>query len=321
MGISLGYFWPGAVHLIHPFIKLLLFDESDCWGELLLRDPMTAALKNELADAIRRGDDDVTLKALVVSSGREDLLQMVQGDCETHGSLMEVICTLKRESEFLLLTRILEDEVLSALLISTSGHPYTAVGYAVRNGCLEILKFLATHPAFGLPSLTAPCDIPTGTVNRWLPVTLACLFNHTTVVKWLLATVPVGPELTHRLRTELPVSGFTGDFQIRDFVRWYISDPLAARRALRQSLKLSDEEVADVFALIIFLCEGLLQVPDDSDNSGRFFVIAQRLPMELQMRLCHLAAGPGFDRQSVLSIDSERAFKALALSLIEAANQ
>jgi len=45
------------------------------------------------------------------------------------------------------------------------------------------------------------------------------------------------------------------------------------------------------YALVIFLCDGLLQVNRQlKNNAVRFFGIAKRLPMEIQMLLCQRAS-------------------------------
>jgi len=76
---------------------------------------------------------------------------------------------------------------------------------------------------------------------------------------------------------------------------------------------------AEVFALTVFLCDDLLQFKPalvtttpaaTTPPALRFFTIAKRLPMELQMILCHRAMGS--TKESILRKDSETAFKALA---------
>ena len=83
-----------------------------------------------------------------------------------------------------------------------------------------------------------------------------------------------------------------------------------------------DELAAEVFALTVFLCDDLLQlkpaIDDDTPNSvsasaTHFFTVAKRLPMELQMILCHRAIGSM--KQNILRNNSEAAFKSLARSL------
>jgi len=51
-----------------------------------------------------------------------------------------------------------------------------------------------------------------------------------------------------------------------------------------------DEFAADYFALVVFLSDGLLQLKDLPDSPAmRFFRIATRLHMDLQMTLCNRA--------------------------------
>lgn len=101
-------------------------------------------------------------------------------------------------------------------------------------------------------------------------------------------------------------------------------DPEAVRFEMRVKLGWLDDTAADHFALIVFLCDGLLRIRE-KDGSGavlpfravwpsspaaRFFKIASRLPLELQMVLCYQVVGarslniPGEHR--------ERAFRSLA---------
>ena len=77
------------------------------------------------------------------------------------------------------------------------------------------------------------------------------------------------------------------------------------------------ELAAEVFALVIFLCDDLLRLKPALPASAitaaaaaaRFFVISKRLPMELQMILCHFAVGSM--KQNIRQKESELAFKLL----------
>ena len=83
-------------------------------------------------------------------------------------------------------------------------------------------------------------------------------------------------------------------------------------------LGMLDELAAEVFALTVFLCDDLLQLKPAAASDAdplRFFAIAKRLPMELQMILCHHAVGSM--KQNILRKDSEIAFKALARILLQ----
>jgi len=55
-----------------------------------------------------------------------------------------------------------------------------------------------------------------------------------------------------------------------------------------------DELAAEVFALIVFLSDGLLEIRIENEANrapARFFRIARKLPLELQMLLCSRVAG------------------------------
>jgi len=75
--------------------------------------------------------------------------------------------------------------------------------------------------------------------------------------------------------------------------------------------------IAEVFGLVILLCDGILQVvvveaagEDDIDlHRKRFFGMVRRLPMELQMVLCNRLHES--HRNSVLTKNSEPAFRAI----------
>ena len=49
---------------------------------------------------------------------------------------------------------------------------------------------------------------------------------------------------------------------------------------------------AEVFALVVFLCDGLLKIKEENmSGAARFFRMAKELPLELQMVLCHRVVG------------------------------
>jgi len=62
---------------------------------------------------------------------------------------------------------------------------------------------------------------------------------------------------------------------------------------------------------VVFVSDGLLQIKETAlTPAARFFKIARRLPLELQMVLCHLVMGS--DKEIVPGKESEVAFKELA---------
>jgi len=69
-----------------------------------------------------------------------------------------------------------------------------------------------------------------------------------------------------------------------------------------------------MFALVVFVSDGLLEIKDTTTTAARFFSIARRLPLELQMMLCHRVVGSA--KEIIPGKDSEVAFKELARRLL-----
>ena len=105
---------------------------------------------------------------------------------------------------------------------------------------------------------------------------------------------------------------------IADLIDSFEADPATTRQQLRELPHLRDPFIGEVFALVVFLCDGLLATTKPSaagaSEVARFFQIAIQLPMELQMVLCNRMFGSGKDY--VLTRHSEPAFKKLARLLI-----
>jgi len=71
-----------------------------------------------------------------------------------------------------------------------------------------------------------------------------------------------------------------------------------------------------MFALVVFVSDGLLQINDTTTSTpaARFFNIAAQLPLELQMVLCFRQVGS--TKEIIPGKDSEVAFKELARRLV-----
>jgi len=92
-------------------------------------------------------------------------------------------------------------------------------------------------------------------------------------------------------------------------------NPNETRHAMRLELGWYDEAAAEMFALMVFVSDGLLQVKDTTPTpAARFLSIARGLPLELQMVLCHRVVGS--PKEIIRAQDSEVAFKSLAESLL-----
>jgi len=81
-------------------------------------------------------------------------------------------------------------------------------------------------------------------------------------------------------------------------------------------VELGDELAAEMFAQVVFVSDGLLQVKDTTTPSpaARFFNIAAQLPLELQMVLCYRLVGSA--KEMIPSTEGEAAFTRLAKRLM-----
>ena len=98
------------------------------------------------------------------------------------------------------------------------------------------------------------------------------------------------------------------------------ADPISTRQQLRELPHFRGPFISEVFALVVFLSDGLLHVSESTtqqqqheSDARKFFQIAAQLPQELQMVLCNRVFGSGKDL--VLTKHSEPAFKKLTKQL------
>ena len=91
----------------------------------------------------------------------------------------------------------------------------------------------------------------------------------------------------------------------------YEADPLGTTLRMRRKHNFR-APAAQLFALIVYLCDDYfrLRPATRTTPAARFAFVASRLPMELQMRLCNLAAG--FEDHTIPQADVERGFMVMA---------
>ena len=229
-------------------------------------------------------------------------------------------------------------------------HDNTPLHQASSGGHVEVVKALLTHPDIranqkslsGHAPFSHSClygnvpvvrallkdprvDITLTDNHGWTPLWWASFKGHQGVVEWLLAS---GRDLGDinsaketpcdgKEYTALDIAKQSGHTEIAAVLEKFAANPEKTRRELRVKLGVLDELAAEIFALVIFLCDDQLQLKPalatiDTSNSAAlsFFSIVRRLPMEMQMMLCRRVAGSVKD--SILSKDSEAAFKSLA---------
>ena len=92
-------------------------------------------------------------------------------------------------------------------------------------------------------------------------------------------------------------------------------NPKNTRHAVRLEIGWYNEAAAEMFALVVFVSDGLLQIKDTTPSpAARYFEIARQLPLELQMMLCFRQVVSA--KEIISGKGREAAFKELARKLL-----
>jgi len=226
---------------------------------------------------------------------------------------------------------------------------WTALHHACHNGHSEVVKLLLVHPGINVNWQTRYGDTAIGIccksgllevarellkdvrVNVKLadmdgctPLWHAAYGESVEVVEWLIAARNDLGDLSKKGKdggeeyTVLEVSKLRANHEIMSLMARFVVNPERTRHDVRAKLGLLGALATEVFALTVFLCDGLLQLkPPAAGSRGgalRFFTISSKLPLELQMIMCHRVVQSAED--NILLKDSETAFKALARTLL-----
>ena len=143
-------------------------------------------------------------------------------------------------------------------------------------------------------------------------------FGHLDVIKWWIAS---GKEIDLGTPEDVDKTDAVGVAEEYDrtevvaLLERFKSDAAQTKHAMKAELGWYDELAAEVFAMVVFVSDGLLQIEDTTlSPAARFFNIAARLPLELQMVLCFRQVGS--DKEIIPGKESEVAFKELARRLL-----
>ena len=143
------------------------------------------------------------------------------------------------------------------------------------------------------------------------PLWAAARYDHLDIIKWWIVS---GREMDlgkpGKWNTDA-IGGAKnyGYAKVVTLLERFQSDAAQTRHAMRVELGLLDELAAEMFALVVFVSDGILRIKDTTP-AARFFNIAAQLPLELQMVLCFRLMGS--TNEIIPGKKREVAFKELA---------
>lgn len=159
--------------------------------------------------------------------------------------------------------------------------------------------------------------IDAGDLRHVTPLRSAARGGRMEVVKLLLADgrrVELGSRVaSHRTPLVIFETENNGHHAVATLLREFGEDQKGTRARLRLETGVAHDYAAALYAQVVFLSDGLLRVRRRGQRSSRFFAIAARLPLELQMVLCNRQYGVAKD--SIPSTRSEPAFTTLTARL------
>ena len=126
------------------------------------------------------------------------------------------------------------------------------------------------------------------------PFWAAAWFGHLDIIKWWIASGR-GIDLGKAGDDQTDAIGGAknnGKTEVVPLLERFKENPMETRYSMRVELGLLDELAAKMFALVVFVSDGLLQSNSTTPSpAARFFSIAAQLPLELQMVLCFRQVG------------------------------
>jgi len=140
-------------------------------------------------------------------------------------------------------------------------------------------------------------------------------YGHIDIIKWWIVSgreMDLG-ESGDEKADAIGVAKKEGNTEVATLLERFKENPEETRHVIGVELGLVDELAAEVFALVVFVSDGILQVDNPVDSTtpaARFFRISTQLPLELQMVMCYRVVG--LSKEIISRKNSEAAFKFLA---------
>lgn len=122
------------------------------------------------------------------------------------------------------------------------------------------------------------------------PLDYAARFGHMDVIRWWMISGRLLLNIPSAMARAQAERKSEANALLQKFLVNRRDAALLAREGIKEAIY---QKAGDVFALVVFLCDGLLQhqrqaaKTEKSLKARRFFRMVQGLPLELQMILCH----------------------------------
>jgi len=151
------------------------------------------------------------------------------------------------------------------------------------------------------------------------PLRNAAYRGHLNTIKWWIASgreMDLGTPGYFSKSDAIGVAKDWGKTAVVTLLEKFKEYPKETRHRVRKELGWYTELAAEMFALVVFVSGGLLQIKDTTTPSpaARFFYVASQLPLELQMVLCYRLVGS--TKEIIPGKESEVAFRELARRLL-----
>ena len=154
--------------------------------------------------------------------------------------------------------------------------------------------------------------------NGYTPLWGAAYFGYVDVIKWWIVSgreMDLGKPGDVYKTDAIGAAKGQGKTEVVSLLERFKENPDDTRYAMRVELGWYDALAAEMFALVVFVSDGLLQIKATTPSpAARFFNIARRLPLELRMVLCFRQVGSF--KEIIPGKESEAAFKELARKLL-----
>jgi len=151
--------------------------------------------------------------------------------------------------------------------------------------------------------------------DGWTPLWWAAFNGFLDIIKWWIAS---GREMDLGTPGDVDTTDAIGGAkkygktEVVTLLERFKENPGGTRHVVRVELGWCHALAAEIFALVVFVSDELLQIKDTMNTTpaARFFKIARSLPLELQIVLCFRQVGSA--KEIIPGKESEVAFKELA---------